>query len=48
MPSDKTIRGGDDSFNTFFSEISADKHMPRAMFVDLERTVVGKQLISQL
>ncbi len=41
MPSDKTIGGGDDSFNTFFSETGAGKHVPRAVFVDLEPTVVG-------
>ena len=45
MPSDKTIGGGDDSFNTFFSETGAGKHVPRAVFVDLEPTVVGKFLI---
>ena len=43
MPSDKTIGGGDDSFNTFFSETGAGKHVPRAVFVDLEPTVVGKR-----
>ena len=42
MPSDKTIGEGDDSFNTFFSETGAGKHVPRAVFVDLEPTVVGK------
>ena len=42
MPSDKTIGGGDDSFNTFFSETGAGKHVPRCVFVDLEPTVVGK------
>ncbi|KAJ8319372.1 hypothetical protein KUTeg_004463 [Tegillarca granosa] len=42
MPSDKTIGGGDDSFNTFFSETGAGKHVPRAVFVDLEPTVVDK------
>lgn len=42
MPSDKTIGGGDDSFNTFFSETGAGKHVPRAVFVDLEPTVIGK------
>ncbi|MGH0146783.1 UNVERIFIED_CONTAM: hypothetical protein FKN15_009055 [Acipenser sinensis] len=42
MPSDKTIGGGDDSFNTFFSEIGAGKHVPRAVFVDLEPTVVDE------
>lgn len=44
MPSDKTIGGGDDSFNTFFSETGAGKHVPRAVFVDLEPTVVGESL----
>ena len=42
MPSDKTIGGGDDSFNTFFSETGAGKHVPRAVFVDLEPTVIGE------
>lgn len=42
MPSDKTIGGGDDSFNTFFSETGAGKHVPRAVFVDLEPAVIGK------
>ena len=36
MPSDKTVGGGDDSFNTFFSETGAGKHVPRCVFVDLE------------
>ena len=30
MPSDKTIGGGDDAFNTFFSETGAGKYVPRA------------------
>ncbi|XP_077531948.1 tubulin alpha chain-like [Haemaphysalis longicornis] len=42
MPSDKTIGGGDDSFNTFFSETGAGKHVPRAVYVDLEPTVVDE------
>ena len=42
MPSDKTIGGGDDSFNTFFSETGSGKHVPRAIFVDLEPSVIGK------
>lgn len=45
MPSDKTIGGGDDSFNTFFSETGAGKHVPRAVFIDLEPTVVGMYFI---
>lgn len=42
MPSDKTIGGGDDSFTTFFCETGAGKHVPRAVFVDLEPTVIGE------
>uniref|UniRef100_A0A8C9BGG8 Tubulin/FtsZ GTPase domain-containing protein n=1 Tax=Phocoena sinus TaxID=42100 RepID=A0A8C9BGG8_PHOSS len=42
MPSDKTTGGGDDSFNTFFSETGAGKHVPRALFVDLEPTVIDE------
>ncbi|XP_069024503.1 tubulin alpha chain-like [Embiotoca jacksoni] len=42
MPSDKTRGGGDDSFNTFFSETGAGKHVPRAVFVDLEPTVIDE------
>lgn len=45
MPSDKTVGGGDDSFNTFFSETGAGKHVPRAVFMDLEPTVVGMIII---
>ena len=45
MPSDKTVGGGDDSFNTFFSETGAGKHVPRAVFVDLEPTVVGMPVL---
>ncbi|CAK9184101.1 unnamed protein product [Ilex paraguariensis] len=42
MPSDKTVGGGDDAFNTFFSETRAGKHVPRAVFVDLEPTVIDE------
>jgi len=38
MPSDKTIGVTDDSFNTFFAETGAGKHVPRAVFVDLEHS----------
>ena len=48
MPSDKTIGGGDDSFNTFFSETGAGKHVPRAVFIDLEPTVVGENCFINL
>ena len=42
MPSDDTVGVSDDSFNTFFSETGAGKHVPRAVFVDLEPTVVDE------
>jgi len=42
MPSDKSIGSCDDSFNTFFSETGAGKHVPRAIFMDLEPTVVDE------
>lgn len=42
MPADKTVGKGDDSFNTFFSETGSGKHVPRAVFVDLEPTVIGE------
>uniref|UniRef100_A0A8C0H646 Tubulin/FtsZ GTPase domain-containing protein n=1 Tax=Chelonoidis abingdonii TaxID=106734 RepID=A0A8C0H646_CHEAB len=42
MPSEKTIGGGDDSFTTFFCETGAGKHVPRAIFVDLEPTVIDE------
>lgn len=32
----------DSSFGTFFSETGAGKYVPRALFIDLEPTVVGK------
>ena len=41
MPSD-TNMDNDDSFNTFFSETMGGKHVPRAVFVDLEPTVVDE------
>ena len=40
--SDKTAGGGDDSFSTFFSETGAGKHVPRAVFLDLEPSVVDE------
>ena len=38
MRSDKT----NDAFNTFFSETPNGKHVPRAVFVDLEPTVIDQ------
>ncbi|XP_058075830.1 tubulin alpha chain-like [Magnolia sinica] len=42
MPSDKTVGGGDDAFNTFFSETRAGMHVPRAVFVDLKPTIIDE------
>merc|ERR1712223_1870485 len=49
MPSDKIMGGntgnyfsGDDSFTTFFAETGAGKHVPRAVFIDLEPTVIDE------
>ena len=39
---DDSVGIEDDSFNTFFSETGAGKHIPRAIMVDLEPTVIGK------
>ena len=42
MASDKSKAEADESFKSFFTETSAGKHVPRAVFVDLEPTVVNK------
>ena len=42
MPSDKTVGGGDESFTTFFNETGSGKHVPRAVFVDLEPSVIDE------
>ena len=34
--------GGESPYTTFFNETSAGKNVPRAIFVDLEPTVIGK------
>lgn len=36
MLSDKTTGGGEESFNAFFSEMDAGKHVPGAVLVVLE------------
>ena len=42
LASDKANRIEDDSFSTFFSEAGHGKYVPRAIFVDLEPTVVDE------
>ena len=46
-PSDLTVGGGDDAFNTFFAETGAGKHVPRCVFIDLEPTVIGKNGVAK-
>uniref|UniRef100_M3Z036 Uncharacterized protein n=1 Tax=Mustela putorius furo TaxID=9669 RepID=M3Z036_MUSPF len=41
MPNDRII-DEEGSFDNFFDEISAGKHVPRAIFVDLEPTVIDE------
>ncbi|CAF3566698.1 unnamed protein product [Rotaria sp. Silwood1] len=42
MSSDNIISGDNDSFNTFFTETRTGQYVPRAMFIDLEPTVIGE------
>ncbi|KAF3843016.1 hypothetical protein F7725_001865 [Dissostichus mawsoni] len=42
MPEVKAIGGHDDSFTTFFSDTGSGKYVPRAIFVDLEPTVIDE------
>ena len=41
MPGKIESSGDDESYDTFFSESGSGKHVPRAIFVDLEPNVVG-------
>ncbi|KRX17879.1 Tubulin alpha-3 chain [Trichinella nelsoni] len=40
MPTDRSLGVADDSFTTFFSETGTGRHVPRAIFVDLEPSVI--------
>lgn len=42
MPTDITLGGGDDAFNTFFRETYTGKHVPRTVFADLEPSAVDE------
>jgi len=42
MPTDKLAGHHDDSYSTFFCESGVGKHVPRAIFVDLEPTVIDE------
>jgi len=47
LPGDTSIGGGDDPFNTFFSETDSGKHVPRALYADLEESVVDEIRMGQ-
>jgi hypothetical protein len=40
MPSDKTVKSGDDAFNTFLSETGASKHVTRMWVTVCLRSLV--------
>lgn len=42
LPSDKSIGGEDDAFDSFFSEAVAGKFVPRTVFVDLDPIVIDE------
>ena len=42
MTGDKIPGNGDEAFTTFFSETGAGKHVPRAVYLDLEPTVIDE------
>ncbi|XP_060041605.1 tubulin alpha-8 chain-like [Erinaceus europaeus] len=42
MPSDRSTGDGNESLSTFFSETSTGNRVPRAVFVDLEPTVIDE------
>uniref|UniRef100_A0A7M4E188 Tubulin/FtsZ GTPase domain-containing protein n=1 Tax=Crocodylus porosus TaxID=8502 RepID=A0A7M4E188_CROPO len=46
IPTNKAKEQHDSSFGTFFSDTGSGKYVPRAVFIDLEPTVIGKILKS--
>ncbi|TYI57324.1 hypothetical protein E1A91_D11G272700v1 [Gossypium mustelinum] len=42
MPGDTSVGACHDAFNTFFSKTGSGKHVPRAIFFDLEPTVIDE------
>lgn len=42
MTLDKTLGFNNDAFNTFFSEIGNSKHVPRSIFIDLDRNCIDE------
>ena len=42
IPNDEQNGINDESFSTFFNETGSGKHVPRAVFVDLEPNVIDE------
>ncbi|RXG55201.1 Tubulin alpha-3 chain, partial [Armadillidium vulgare] len=42
MQDNESVGRAVDTFNTFFGEMQSGQHVPRAIFIDLEPTVIGK------
>ena len=42
IPDDEQNGINDESFSTFFNETGSGKHVPRAVFVDLEPNVIDE------
>ena len=42
IPDDEQNGVNDESFSTFFNETGSGKHVPRAVFVDLEPNVIDE------
>ena len=48
IPNDDPNAQPDDSFSTFFSQTAGGKYVPRAIFVDLEPSVIGELYMKKL
>ncbi|CAD8202344.1 unnamed protein product [Paramecium octaurelia] len=47
MTQDKTLRINDDAFQNFFSETGNNKHVPRSLFIDLDKNSIDELRRSQ-
>ena len=48
MPGAQSDSGRESSQSTFFNETSGGKFVPRALYADLEPTVIGKYIVDML
>ena len=47
-PSKPDNHTGEEAFNTFFNHTMAGKFVPRAIYVDLEPSVIGKLILNSV